>query len=107
MQLRPFVARDVAHRTAVDWNGLETLYEPRLNVRLGARYFDELVERFDGDSSVALTAYNFGPTHVATQLSLGTYAGSGYASSILDLYAHLSARRGSFTAEAAPVAPTI
>lgn len=106
MQLRPFVARDVADRSAIEWRGLETLYEPQLNVRLGARYFGELVERFDGDPHLALTAYNYGPTHVSNQVSLGAYAGSGYASRVLDLYSRLSARRGQLAAGALPARPT-
>jgi soluble lytic murein transglycosylase-like protein len=93
MQLRPWVAEDVANRSNVKWNGIETLHSPTLNVRLGIVYYKELVERFDGDTQQALTAYNYGPSRVSRQLRTGRYRGSEYADSILDLYASLSERR--------------
>jgi soluble lytic murein transglycosylase len=92
MQLRPFVARDVSLRSGVSWIGVETLHSPELNVRLGVRYYKELVDRFDGDASTALTAYNFGPTRVARQLRDGTYRPSRYARDILELYGQLRSR---------------
>ena len=95
MQLRPWVARDLARRQRIRWAGTETLNSPRLNVRLGILYYQELVERFDGDKHVALTAYNYGPTRVSRQIARGTYSGSRYASGIIHLYDRLdTARRG-------------
>lgn len=93
MQLRPFVARDVASRAAVEWDGHGTLHDPALNVRLGVRYLGELLERFDGDTAVALTAYNVGPTRVAYRINEGTYRGSRYAERVLDTWARLDAAR--------------
>lgn len=94
MQLRPFVARDVARRGRVEWQGVETLHSPDLNVRLGILYYKELVERFDGDRQVALTAYNQGPTRVSRQLARGTYAGSAYAAGVLEMYESIRNRPG-------------
>jgi len=88
MQLRPWVARATAARSNVEWNGVETLHTPHLNVRLGVSYFKELIERFD-DPQIALTAYCYGPTRVSLQVRNGTYRGSRYASEILDLYRRL------------------
>ena len=48
MQLRPFVAQDVAERNDLLWSGEITLVEPNQNVRLGVRYYRELVDRFQG-----------------------------------------------------------
>ncbi|MCP3982049.1 MAG: lytic transglycosylase domain-containing protein [bacterium] len=92
MQLRPWVARDVAQRTDVEWHGRTTLHSPSLNVRLGIQYYKELVDRF-GDDRVALTAYNYGPTRVNRQLRKGTYSGSRYADGILGLYEEMQRRR--------------
>lgn len=89
MQLRPWVAEDVALRTDVEWNGRQTLHAPHLNVRLGVRYYKELVERF-GDEQIALTAYCFGPSRVSMQLRAGTFDGSRYAREILEFYERLS-----------------
>lgn len=93
MQLRPFVAQDVAARTGVDWSGVETLHRPDLNVRLGARYFRELIDRFEGDTRLALAAYNRGPTRLRRQLSRGAEFQCGYADTVLELYRDLDRRR--------------
>jgi soluble lytic murein transglycosylase-like protein len=93
MQLRPFVARDLARRSEIAWRGPATLHEPELNVRLGILYYKELMELFEGDPGKALTAYNYGPTRVSRQLRDGTFSGSGYAQSILELYDSLDRRR--------------
>lgn len=88
MQLRPWVAEDVALRSDLEWNGLDTLHTPHLNVRLGVLYYRELIERF-GDEQAALTAYCFGPSRVSMQMRRGTYRGSRYANDILSLYERL------------------
>ena len=89
MQLRPWVAEDMALRTDVEWNGRQTLHAPHLNIRLGLRYYKELIARF-GDEQVALTAYCFGPSRVSTQLRAGTFTGSRYAREILAFYGRLN-----------------
>ena len=93
MQLRPFVARDIARRSEINWNGRQTLHCPNLNVRLGIQYFKELVDRFEGDERAALTAYNYGPSRVSYRIHRGEYAGSDYAENILALYDRLSRER--------------
>jgi soluble lytic murein transglycosylase len=95
MQLRPFVARDVARRVELEWREHETLRRPESNVRLGVTYYRELVDRFEGDPRLALAAYHRGPTRVERELRRGAFAGSGYASRVLELYGELDAlRRG-------------
>lgn len=89
MQLRPFVARDLSRRVDLPWSGVETLHSPELNLRLGILYYKEMMDRFDGDTHKALTAYNFGPTRVSRQLRDGTYRDSRYSREILDLYSRL------------------
>ena len=93
MQLRPWVAQDVAERFDLEWAGRETLHSPSINVRLGILYYKELMERFEGDAGKALTAYNYGPTRVSRQLREGSFRTSRYAERVLELYDHLSARR--------------
>jgi len=94
MQLRPFVAREVARRMDIEWRGRETLHHPELNIRLGVRYYKDLVRRFDGDARKALTAYNRGPTRVSAELRRGTYAHSRYADDVLALREQLRRRGG-------------
>jgi soluble lytic murein transglycosylase-like protein len=38
--------------------------DPRTNIRAGARYLRQLIERFGGDLELALAAYNAGPSAV-------------------------------------------
>ncbi|MEQ8858022.1 MAG: lytic transglycosylase domain-containing protein [Pseudomonadales bacterium] len=40
------------------------LYNPCLNIELGARYLRELLDRNDGDLERALASYNYGPTRI-------------------------------------------
>ena len=49
------------------------LYNPCLNIELGARYLRELLDRSGGDLSRALAAYNYGPSRIegATALPAG------------------------------------
>jgi soluble lytic murein transglycosylase-like protein len=93
MQLRPFVARELARKNDLEWEGRETLQRPELNVKLGACYYRELIQRFEGDSLLALAAYHRGPTRLRRQLDRGTFDGSRYALRVLELYRTLAAGR--------------
>lgn len=46
------------------------LYNPCLNIELGARYLRELLERNEGDMDRALASYNYGPTRIASSEQL-------------------------------------
>jgi soluble lytic murein transglycosylase-like protein len=70
MQVRPFVGEEVAARIGVPWRGEQTLLDPVANVRIGAGYLAELLERF-GTEELALAAYNMGPTRLARRLARG------------------------------------
>lgn len=61
MQLLPSTAKPVAR--SVDIKGkvdAAALSEPETNIRLGTLYLAELVARYDGDTALALAAYNAG-----------------------------------------------
>lgn len=66
MQLLPSTAKAFADESGVNWQGRKTLFQPENNVRLGITYFSYLLDRFDGRLMLALTAYNQGPTRVAS-----------------------------------------
>ena len=94
MQVRPWVARDVAARDAeIEWNGLETLHDPDANVRLGILYYLELMNRFDSDHVTALEAYNRGPSRVSRELRNGDLSRTRYSNKVLALYQELDAER--------------
>lgn len=55
MQLMPRTAK---------WLGVEDSFDPEHNIEAGVRYFRQLLNRFDGDVSLALAAYNAGSAYV-------------------------------------------
>jgi len=59
MQVMPRTAR-LVERTRHRPN----LYDPNNNVRIGSKYFSTLLKRYDGDTELALAAYNAGPDRV-------------------------------------------
>jgi soluble lytic murein transglycosylase len=59
MQVMPRTAR-LVERTRHRPN----LYDPTNNVRIGSKYFSSLLKRYDGDTELALAAYNAGPERV-------------------------------------------
>ncbi len=96
MQVRPWVARDVAARrqdAEIEWQGLETLHDPDSNVRLGVLYYLELMNRFDSDPVTALEAYNRGPSRVSHELRKGDLSRTHYSNKVLTLYEELDAER--------------
>jgi soluble lytic murein transglycosylase len=67
MQLLPATGEAVAGELDLRWEGPETLFDPVLNVQLGVAYLERLRARY-GNLSIALTAYNRGPTRVSDML---------------------------------------
>jgi len=65
LQLLDSTAKELAKK-----QGLKEfdIYDPRTNLSLGADYLKELLNKFDGDLELALTAYHSGPGRVAQLL---------------------------------------
>lgn len=63
MQLMPATGREVAGRLGLGFSNAR-LDEPAYNVRLGATYFGQLMNMFDGRTELALAGYNGGPYRI-------------------------------------------
>ncbi|GIW46682.1 MAG: hypothetical protein KatS3mg078_0559 [Deltaproteobacteria bacterium] len=61
MQVMPKTARSVADEMGISINGIKSLYNPVINVRLGIYYISQLINRFESVEK-ALMAYNMGPS---------------------------------------------
>lgn len=53
------------------------------NLRIGFRYLRQLLDQYDGDEMLALTAYNRGPGTVARVMRTGGNPDNGYADKVL------------------------
>jgi soluble lytic murein transglycosylase len=80
MQILPSTGQELARRAGIPWRGEQTLLDPNTNVRLGIAYLRELSDRYDGDLSAALAAYNWGPGHVDRRIQEGAELPSHYPS---------------------------
>ncbi|MFQ5894857.1 MAG: transglycosylase SLT domain-containing protein, partial [Nitrospinota bacterium] len=60
MQLMPATGTRLARRYGVKLREVRDLFEPSVNLDLGARHLAELIEYFGGDLVAALAAYNAG-----------------------------------------------
>ena len=77
-QLMPSTARWLQPGTS-----RKELLEPRTNLRVGFRYLRQLIDQYDGDTRLALTAYNRGPGTVDRLLRGGENPENGYADFVL------------------------
>ena len=82
MQILPETGRELAAKHGVAWSGPNTLFDPAINVKLGAAYLRELTNRY-GDVSIALAAYNWGPGVIDRRLRDGDGLPSEYIDSVM------------------------
>jgi soluble lytic murein transglycosylase-like protein len=85
MQIKPFVARDVAQRHGIPWTGPRTLLDPAANVAIGACYLGEMFEMYP-DPALAISAYNLGPYRVQRMVSRGQTPRPKYLISVLERF---------------------
>lgn len=75
MQIMPDTARWAAERMGLDDFDLEQLYDPETNIAIGVWYLSTLREQFDGDTVLALAAYNGGRANVLRWLREEAWSG--------------------------------
>ncbi|MFO1074910.1 MAG: lytic transglycosylase domain-containing protein [Geminicoccaceae bacterium] len=69
MQLMPDTAAEAARALDLPFARRALTEDPDLNVRLGAFYLQQQLDRFSGEVALALAAYNAGPRRVDTWLA--------------------------------------
>jgi soluble lytic murein transglycosylase-like protein len=77
-QLMPATARWLVPGTT-----RRDLMDTDTNLRIGFKYLRQLMDNFDGDEKLALTAYNRGPGTVSRLLARGADPDNGYAEKVL------------------------
>jgi soluble lytic murein transglycosylase len=71
MQLLPDTAQGIAQLTGGTGFRLKDLYDPEINVRYGSFYLRRLLQKYDGDTELALAAYHAGQGNVDEWLADG------------------------------------
>jgi soluble lytic murein transglycosylase-like protein len=66
----------------------EQLREPETNLRIGFKYLRSLIDKYGGDTSMALLAYNRGPGTVDRELKRGGNPDNGYADFVRGVEGH-------------------
>jgi len=77
-QLMPSTARGMRKGTTI-----ADLRDPQINLSIGFKFLRELLDHYDGDKALALTAYNRGPGIVDRVLKRGGDPDNGYATAVL------------------------
>ncbi len=84
-QIRPSLAKYIADNHGIEWRGEQTLDEPRKNIRIGVHFFSELMDDYK-NVSMALHAYNIGPTRLKEILSEDNKPNKAFSAQVLREY---------------------
>jgi soluble lytic murein transglycosylase-like protein len=96
MQLLPSTGKELAGKLSIEWKGPDTLFDPIINIRLGTAYLRELADRYDGNVSTALAAYNWGPGRIDRRIRRGANVPSKYIEQVMravDRYSEVGSTR--------------
>jgi soluble lytic murein transglycosylase len=65
MQIRPGTADWICKKLGLRYSGAQALFDPVVNIRIGAAYMNYLRGRFDSHAQLYIAAYNMGVRNVA------------------------------------------
>ncbi len=77
MQIMPDTGMWVAEKLKIENFTPEDLFDTEKNIMIGVWYFKYLLDKFNGEVSLAVAAYNAGPTNVNKWLSQEEYSEDG------------------------------
>ncbi|OQK17594.1 hypothetical protein AU255_06920 [Methyloprofundus sedimenti] len=70
MQIMPGTGRQIAKETHFPWRSKAVLLQPSVNLKFGAYYYKQMLDKFDGNFALAAAAYNAGPHNVNKWLKI-------------------------------------
>lgn len=74
--------RTVWNELGFEWHGANSLYNPAESIVAGAHYLKQLLDRYSGNQTHALEAYNMGPTRLDEFHRAGRTLKYSYASNV-------------------------
>ncbi len=83
LQVMPDTGQWIASQLGWDAFNPDWLFDPEINLRMGAWYLRALLDQFGGEPAIALAAYNAGRTRVQEWLAQGRW--NGQAESLDDI----------------------
>lgn len=69
MQITDSTGEWIAKQLKYDDHSIADLYNPEYNIRMGCWYLNSLIKQFDGDTALAIAAYNAGSGNVQKWLN--------------------------------------
>lgn len=77
MQLMDSTAEELCNKMDIFYVKKVSLYNPELNIQLGTKYFSNLMNEYNNNYLLALTAYNAGIGNVKKWIEAGTIKADG------------------------------
>lgn len=71
MQLMESTALEEAEEVNEQISVIERLYNPEINIKIGTKYYAKLIRKYDGNTLLALAAYNAGIGNVDNWIKQG------------------------------------
>ncbi len=86
MQIRPETGAWLAQKMGLAWPGKSVLHDPRINIRLGAAYINQLRKKFPSQGQLYLSAYNLGTSKLYRRIASNAPVPKIYAQKVMRNY---------------------
>ena len=70
MQIMPATGKQIAKEIHYPWRSKSVLLQPEVNLKFGAYYYRQMLDKFDDHFALAAAAYNAGPHNVVKWLKI-------------------------------------